>query len=114
MSCMGAQRIRDAPAERTELTAAQKRMKYLKIGAAAVGGGALLAVTGDVFCALTTQAVAFTASIDVPKQSVWSGSNVCLYVEELRTNQTSLLEPIKNHICLFLGGAGINEQSLMW
>ena len=28
------------------LTAAQKRLKYLKIGAAAVGGGALLAVTG--------------------------------------------------------------------
>ena len=31
---------------RPELTAAQKRLKYLKIGAAAVGGGALLAVTG--------------------------------------------------------------------
>ena len=35
------------PEERTELSAAQKRMKYLKIGAAAVGGGALLAVTGE-------------------------------------------------------------------
>ena len=28
------------------LTPTQQRMKYLKIGAAAVGGGALLAVTG--------------------------------------------------------------------
>ena len=37
----------EAPPEaRTELSAAQKRLKYLKIGAAAVGGGALLAVTG--------------------------------------------------------------------
>ena len=34
------------PEGRPELTAAQKRLKYLKIGAAAVGGGALLAVTG--------------------------------------------------------------------
>ena len=32
------------------LTAAQKRLKYLKIGAAAVGGGALLAVTGVLCC----------------------------------------------------------------
>lgn len=34
------------PEGKPELSAAQKRMKYLKIGAAAVGGGALLAVTG--------------------------------------------------------------------
>ena len=35
-------------ADSTEVkpTAAQRRMKYLKIGAAAVGGGTLLAVTG--------------------------------------------------------------------
>ena len=49
VSCGCVQKKGDTPQERTELTAAQKRMKYLKIGAAAVGGGALLAVTGDCF-----------------------------------------------------------------
>ncbi|KAK9789219.1 hypothetical protein WJX73_001120 [Symbiochloris irregularis] len=54
------QRTRDTPQERTELSAAQKRMKYLKIGAAAVGGGALLAVTGGL-AAPALAAVAGTA-----------------------------------------------------